>query len=299
MFRALFTTTTLFVLSTTAMAQTSEIVRVGVDTARNERLVSRSFNGTPLLQTFKFKYSFRSEDHHVRRLGVLQGSQSFLAFLGDKNSDDLFDMRARYLALDHPEIVRGETAAIGEIGRSVKLLDRPHGQFVFVLRGFKLMYGKRRQDKDDKEDHHVDEIGVWEVGGRLHVVLNDKNNDDPFKYKVQYAFVPRHLISSVETASGTAVAADAQPISDGIPLLRGFHVNFRSSDHHLQLLEVETKRGNVKVSYYDKNRDDKFDWKVYTATLKDLPAEPTGPLATQILTLPKSRVSTKFRISGQ
>ena len=298
MTRTFLTAALLFGLPAVLMAQTPKLVRLGSKRdIKTEETIPTAFRGTPLLQGFDFDFGIR--DNHIRQIGLLHGRNRFTAMFADKKNDspnDFFAWSADFVTLDHPGIVLGEASGKLERGRAVQLLNYPQGKFAFVLRGFKINYGSVLSSVD----HHVDEVGVWQSGGQLHVVLNDKNNDDVFTYRVQYAFVPSSLIESFTTTRGNAAGEEAKRRSKvGIPVLSGFHFDYKSKDHHLQSIGVDQKPGNLKVTYHDKNRDDKFTWTINSVSLKKGSAEPLvgNPILTGKLNV--TRATTRATRRGK
>ena len=275
MFRSMLTTAMLLGLTATAMAQTPKVVSLESGTVTKQDTLSAKFNGTALLQAFKLRYT--RDDHHIRTLGVLPGRNRVTALFADKNGDDAFQWSARFVTLNHPGIVLGEVSGELELGSATRLLDKPAGDFLFVLRGFKFNYGQNRVGYGGK-DHHIDEIGITEFDGKLDVRFNDKNDDDPFTYHVKYAYIPKHLMTGgIAVLSGSSIGEGAaRGSSKGIPVLQGFRFNFDKSDHHLRQIGVDARGPNLAVSFFDKNKDDRFRWNANLAYLGSAQPTPTS-----------------------
>jgi hypothetical protein len=146
-----------------------------------------------------------------------------------------------------------------------------------VLRGFQLTFGNAASNID----HQIDEIGVWEERGQLHVDFNDKNDDDKFSYRVKYAYVPSELFARSLRLSGATRNEEVKTIPRGPAVLSGFRFDYASGDHELLTFKVEVRPGNMQVGYSDDNADDPFRWKVKVAILKDVitttPQEKSNP----------------------
>jgi hypothetical protein len=98
--------------------------------------------------------------------------------LQDKNADDpiAFEVSHRVYA----DLRRYNIRDVGCVGGCERELPQPivpRVGNVFVLVGFELFFTGGR-------DHHIDEIGIHEEGGRLVVAFNDRNDDDVSGYSV-------------------------------------------------------------------------------------------------------------------
>ena len=220
------------------------------------------FSGQPLLQAFDF--SFTDKDHHLQRIKVIPDTKrkKVRVEFRDDNGDDLFNWSASFFEINDPRIHLGTISREARSnGFRVHKLQKPAGNFVFVLTGFSLSY--------TVGDHHIDKIGVFEEAGDLHVVMNDKNNDDAFFYTINYAYVPGDLVELTDRVSGSAKGQDGAEIALGTPVLSGFLFNYSNKDHHIRRISVESRSGNIQVAYHDKNSDDKFSWIVDVSILKD------------------------------
>jgi hypothetical protein len=220
--------------------------------------VNRVFNdpGTPLLDHFYYRYT--TSDHHIKRVSALpQPGGTIQVAFHDNNSDDRYFYRVAGERVSSAGIVLGsyQGRCVGQCDRA---LSRPAGNYVFVLRGFQLAYRGT--------DHHIDEIGVREIAGRLHVAFNDKNNDDAFDFLVRYAWVPRARLSTVASVSGSVSQAAGGVVQRAVPagtkVIRGFRVDYPAAgvDHHIRTFGVFTNWNNIAVYYGDKNPYDSGSW---------------------------------------
>ena len=261
-------TTVIFLMlaATSAIAQTVE----GFD---GGGLVDRDYphTGTLLLDSFDFQFTSHhnlgsSVDHHLTQILIAPdfGSPSKLRLgFHDKNSDDEYFYRVSHQSVANAGIqsfTRGLDIC-SDRGKCTVRLAKPAGDFVFVLKGFQLSFRGT--------DHHIDEVGILESNGELTVFYNDKNDDDIFIWSIQFAYVPRSLISQVGESSGTNERRGAsRTIPHGRSVISGFRFNFRSDDHHIRAISVLTPDGRAEVLYTDKNGDDRFDWQVRWAILR-------------------------------
>ena len=274
MYRTLLSATALLTVSTAAMGQSPRIVSLeGAQTANQKITVGASFQGTALLQSFRLRYVV--DDHHITTIGVMPEANRFTATFTDKNGDDPFHWTARFATLKAPDVVVGEVKGENEIGEAIHHLRNMNSDYVFVLRGFRLSFARDYVGYGGI-DRHIDEVGVRELNGAVHIGFNDKNNDDRFTYHVKYALVPRVLFAGMDRKSGNTKGAQAAVLKDGIPVIRGFRYRFRKDDHHLREFGVDAKEGHLIMSYFDKNRDDPYIFDVELGLLKEGGATPTS-----------------------
>ena len=271
MFRTTLSMAILLSLSTTASAQVGRVLSVGNDGyPRGRDGAPIAGAKTKLLQSFDFQYT---EEHHLRVIKVLQAANSIHVDFADKNSDDPYRWSARFVELHGSDAVLGDVQGRDLRSKAVHVLDAPRGDYVFVLRGFQMEFGI---DFGGVTDHHMDEIGVWEEQGRLHIVFNDKNDDDDFSYRVQYAYVPLRLVHRTHTFANRTAGEHLQTAPQGVPVLSGFHFDFASKDHEVQTIQADLRSGNLKIRYADQNADDAYRWRIDMALLKPSAAEPTS-----------------------
>lgn len=224
-----------------------------------------TYNGTPLLSDFYFR--FTRSDHHVTNIGVLPepASPRIDIMYTDKNHDDEYFYRVGHeeRSSTAPSIFRNRRVFFCKGSCVNHPIPHPtSGNYTFVLVGFRFSY---RVD-----DHHIDEVGIREHNGLIDVFFNDKNDDDPFIAWVDYAYVPSTEIASQGVVSGADDRGGAsRTIPQGTPVIRGFHFNFRSGDHHIKDIGVMTYSNRIDVFYGDRNQDDRFSWNVRYATLRN------------------------------
>ena len=264
--------------TTSALAQSIEGFGAGL-TDRDHSHV-----GTPLLNAFQFHYGvilpsvncgalpafWEQEDHHLTQILVWPDFSPGSIRIGfhDKNRDDRYFYRVSHHSVSNPRIQHfTRTLDIcSDPGKCTVRLDKPKGDFVFVLVGFQLSFRGT--------DHHIDEVGILENDGELTVFFNDKNDDDLFLWSVQFAYVPRDLLRERGVSRGRRERRGAsRSLTPGNSVIRGFKFNFEpyftsGGDHHIGGISVCASSGRVDVLYMDKNGDDGFDWEVRWALLR-------------------------------
>jgi hypothetical protein len=230
--------------------------------------------GTPLLNGFYFQYTNDAHelaarlDHHVQQVMLMPGFPEpgrIELGLHENGSDADYYFKVRHVLVQNNRIRSFSRGLDIGRGRNVEIpIDRPAGDNVFVLCGFQLAY---RGD-----DHHIDEIGIVESGGAVKVRINDRNDDDSFVFRLRYAYVPLNLIAELGTEQGTdsdAQGGARRHIPAGTAVLRGFNMNFRSSDHHIRNVGITLDNRHLTVFFGDKNGDDSYDWMAQWATLAE------------------------------
>jgi len=236
--------------------------------------------GVPVMSSFYFRFhkSGGAVDHHINAISVRPDPDGNIALMyQDKNRDDQYFYKASHDSLPSSIVIRGSIADVGCTGKCERTLSPPGSGYLFVLTGFQVNFTGGR-------DHHVDEIAVFEDDGVLTVMLNDKNDDDVFAYSVDYAWVSPTVFLNSGASRGTNNGGVAVSLPTGRHVIRGFHFNYLSGDHHLREIGALTSGSGLEVYYGDKNGDDRFAWEVRWATLKPRgpgtgPVAPIGPVA--------------------
>ncbi len=218
--------------------------------------------GVSLLRSFY--YRFLNGDHHIGGITVgperPAAEQTTLIFK-DINGDDPYYYHTQHAPVDPSGMVVGTFGQ--EICRGICdfAINRPAGDYVFVLRGFAFSWVSGT-------DHQLEHMGIYEQNGNLTVAFHDghtTDSNDNYLVTVQYAYVPRSRFASTGTAEGWDVSGGAQrqPIPSGTSVIRGFDVGFTSGDHHIEELGFfQWGTGNVDAYFNDVNDDDLFNWAV-------------------------------------
>jgi hypothetical protein len=152
-----------------------------------------------------------------------------------------------------------------EGGTCTVQLEKPAGDFLFVLIGFQLSFRA-------PYDHHLKEVAILENNGALTISFKDVHFDpaeDTILWSLQYAYVPRDLFSDVGELSGSGAHDRVLgQMPAGQAVLRGFRFNFTNGDHHIQQISVRPNAsGTAFLTYRDVNGDDPFDFEYRWAIL--------------------------------
>jgi hypothetical protein len=238
--------------------------------------------GTPLLSRFGF--ALNQGDNHIKQILVWPGlppgmmrvdfsdDSPFGGLLGLLHNDDYCFNVTHFDVVDARirQVTRG--LDICDAPQCTVQLDRPNGDFVFVLIGFQFQFREH--------DNHIKEVSIKETGGKLTVGFHDQHFDPPddtFNWSVQYAYVPRDRFSQVGQLSGTrAHDRVIASLPQGKAVLRGFSFTFKTyftsgDDHHLQQIGVRPNTtGSAFLTYRDENGDDGFDWEYQWAMIKTI-----------------------------
>lgn len=209
--------------------------------------VNYSPRGTPVLSSFHFKWG---GDHHIDEMGVILQNGKATGAFNDKNNDDYFGWQAGYEEISDINLIRASTTGHCTRGTCNHLVNRPDEDSVFALSGFRFKFGNN--------DHHIDQIQVYERKGVINVTYRDKNGDDPFLFDFQYVWVPRSAISTVVAPYGKTTRERNVPIPRGRALIAGFSFDFTKDDHQIGTVWLELLNGNALFKYFDKNADDEF-----------------------------------------
>jgi hypothetical protein len=230
-----------------------------------------SSTGVPLLARFGFAFN-PGVDHHINQILIFPGlplGMMRLAFMDGHPDDEddkyCFNIQHQDLSDSRIRQVSRGVDICSEDGSCSVTLEKPAGDFVFVLTGFQLSF---RADFD----HHLKEVALLEDNGQLQVTFRDKHFDpseDTFIWSLQYAYVPRDKFADIGVVSGSG--ANDRVLASmpaGPPLIRGFRFRFADDDHHIQQISVRPNgTGTAFISFRDVNGDDKFDWEYRWGTL--------------------------------
>lgn len=245
---------------------------------------------TPALQSFRL--TFGSTDRHLGLIGVLPGGPSqdlspdadappvnipdgqLRVYLQDGSpSGEEFGYYAAHAAVRIPGAKRYQLRDVGCTGDCTRPLpnsvlgginrfNRP----LLAIVGFKLNFTAGR-------DRHLDRIGVWFEEDALKIAFNDRSvsSSDEYAYVVDFVVIPTFGMDiasgelSDQSARGHQTVPLARPNSRATFMLRGFDLDYRTSDHHVRDIGVVRRANDVTVLHADSNRDDRFDWHVWYA----------------------------------
>ena len=127
-----------------------------------------------------------------------------------------------------------------------ELTDKPAGDYVLVLTGFRFKFLG--------DDHHIEEIGILEDDQLLTHYFNDNNDDDEYNATVEYAWVPRALLSNISSVAGRGSSSVRRTIPAGNKVIRGFHVDYLDgADNHIKRFGFLTNSTTVDIYFEDKD----------------------------------------------
>ena len=183
---------------------------------------------------------------------------------------DEYFYRAAHVMLAERFARRFQFRDVGDTGKVRRPLPagifsgRPHvptapGAIV-ALAGFKIFFTGNR-------DHNIDQITVMlEDDGAITIALNDRNDDDVFGYLIDVVRISGLGMNVIPgEASGSARGGEriASPRPRGTDfVLRGFHFDYASGDHHLRDIGVIRQNDRMEVFFGDKSGTDLFNWRV-------------------------------------
>jgi len=259
-------------------------------------LVNREYpftdRGIPALSSFYFGYGVGGPpvDNHLQYIMALPGGVSTdltpnadlapstippgraeLLFRDDDPTSDKdeYFYRLSHAVFDSGNARRFQLRDVGGTGTINQPL--PAGIFgrrpvitatpsILALAGFKIFFTGNR-------DHHIDQLGVMlEDDNSITIAMNDRNDDDVFAYLVDIVRISgggMNIIPGEASGNGRGGARIEVPrIPQTSFVLRGFHFDFASSDHHLREVGVLRQGDRREVFFGDKNGDDAFTWKV-------------------------------------
>ncbi|GAA4659801.1 hypothetical protein GCM10023347_09090 [Streptomyces chumphonensis] len=141
-------------------------------------------SGDPLLALVGFKMFFTGgRDHELDRVGVWFRGKDLHVAMRDKNGDDTFGYLVDFIAVPRP--LAGTNVSTGILrgsargGRQISIPSPSHTDF--LLTGWALNY--------QSGDHEIRDIGVDRSNDDVTVFYSDKNGDDPFDWRVEWAHV--------------------------------------------------------------------------------------------------------------
>jgi hypothetical protein len=225
-----------------------------------------------LLRSFYFR--FLHDDHPLQYIAAHPlGNKVEVAFADRDPSaeDDDYNYKLISLPSNNPAIIEKSASLAICIG-SCELHDEQlknvqfHDQYVFVLRGFKFTYAR--------DDYAIKRIRITEDKGVIVVSLHDRGGLNQFSVVVDYALVPKTLISSsglIEGESENGVAR--KNIPPGIALLSGFSLEYISDDFKMKEFGIlarqpATPGPNIEVYFNDKSQNRNFKYKVAYSIMK-------------------------------
>lgn len=175
------------------------------------------------------------------------------------NDDFYYTINWQQLPLDAKMHRVTGTSIVGGISKLLGTVEELPG--IPVLTGFRYHFKSK--------DHHLKRISarvrINHCLGAVYaqIVFEDKSGYDDFDYAFYYAMIPCGNVKKEGYMEGKAKKEKIIEIDADYPLLQGFDLEFTNGDHHMDRLGVILDKNQASVYFHDKNKDDKFKWKVW------------------------------------
>ena len=233
--------------------------------AQGRHVHSHGFSGSWALTDFLMR--FRPGDKRIRHLGVqLTHKRARFAF-ADSGGTARYDYRAsgyRIYQADSKSVSKSNCR-----GECVLNIGGPRAGYQFVLTGFDFS----RNDGGA----YVRRLYVRPnlPRGQIRVRFEDRGKP-AYRVKIGYAWVrDREVRYANQEAHLRYRPGKARPrhiLGSGMPVLRGFDLQFENGDHALNYIGILYKRPYLHVRFQDKNTDDPWRASIYYALLKNVGA---------------------------
>jgi hypothetical protein len=267
-----------------------------------DRDYSSAARGVPALNGFYFGYPQHDKDNHLMELMMLPGGVSTdltptadenpstlpagraaLAFQDDNPenfwpySKDEYQYSVSHVMLSERIARRFQFRSVGDAGTvrlplPPALLGPSHsttGSSILALAGFRLRFPYKRE-------RHIDKITVMlEDDGTITIGFQDEDPapEDNFAYLIDVVRISGVNINIIlGEASGAARGGERvllQHVTGTDFVLRGFHFDYQSGDHHVREIGVRRLSNRVEVFFGDAQTN-KFNWKVRWAQVGPL-----------------------------
>jgi hypothetical protein len=147
--------------------------------------IGAPFQGVLALTGFKVFFT-GNRDHHVDEIGVSFDDRDLVVTFNDKDDNDVFGYLVDFVRLSRvgQNITTGRSNGTTANGSDFPL-PLPAGA-EWVLRGFHFDF------HDD--DHHIRDVGVLRGGVNVKVIYADKNADDVFSWRIDWAHVSPQVV---------------------------------------------------------------------------------------------------------
>jgi len=137
---------------------------------------------------------------------------------------------------------------------------------VSLLNSFDLDYGFGR-------DHHLTRIKVLpnDTSTSVSIAYNDKNSDDSYNYHAGFWGTPANVAYPYKkTGSCRGQCTLPLTVPDGFTfVLRGFSLQFASSDRHIKTIGIEHGGTSLHVYFADNSPDDLFYYDISYALVRN------------------------------
>lgn len=208
-----------------------------------------------------FKLDFKNGDHKIRSIAVTRDTSSVTTTLADGNGDDPYTIWAQYTAV--PMTTADGSAECREMCQ-IKIDRPPSAGAHLVIRGFWFQRNGsdanlRRITVDPDPSHGVIDVQFVD------------NGFSNYRARVQYGYVDASRVKGTHRSAGDRVRQETSLMltrEPGQPLLQGFDVRFRNTDHYLRTFGIEPTSSQWRVTFNDKNTDDDYQVSVDYLILK-------------------------------
>jgi hypothetical protein len=256
------------------------------------RSISRLPGELLLMRGFDFRYL--NDDHHIDTVGVLpKTSTSLVIAFNDRNNDDPMEYEVNLTKVQLAGAISPPTLSRACKGGTCTfpLQAPPNGDYIFVLRGFRLdflpddsnpFFPGRCTDFQGC-DHHLSVVGIEPGDGNIAVTYKDYNGDDDYAVTIAYSYVPRSLVQGFGLSSGTVddAGTDHKNIdTSGTVAITGFRMGYvpvpigsgpttRLPDNHILKFGYNILRdGGIDVTFGDNKPDTKWEYRLTFARFK-------------------------------
>lgn len=121
-------------------------------------------------------------------------------------------------------------------------------------------------------DHQITRVKVLpnDASSSVSVAFHDKNSDDAYNYSAGFwGSLPTDAYPYKKSGSCRGMCSLPLTIPQGyVFVLRGFSLQYASSDHHIKTIGIEHNGSAMNVYYADKNSDDLFYYEVSYALVR-------------------------------
>lgn len=221
--------------------------------------------GPGLLSAFYFK--FLHDDHPLQTIAVHPLRNTIEVAFADRDptsEDDEYFGTIIYQHINDPRIIE-KSASLPICISHCPLIDdqlrdcESRGECVFILRGFKFTYARN--------DFAIKKFAILENNGAIDTELHDRSGLNQFAVIVDYAIVPRALVSSSASVEGESRGATRRFVPPGVATLSGFSFEYLDDDFRMFELGALARQPvspgpNIEVYFSDRTQDRRIRYKV-------------------------------------
>ena len=163
----------------------------------------------PIIALVGFKLFFTgARDHELDRIGVWFRGNDLHVAMRDANGDDTFGYLVDFVVIPTAGLnvssgmIRGDARG----GRTIGLPGPSNTDFLLTGWEFNFVRG----------EHEIRELGVLRSGDNVTLLYADKNADDLFRWRVEFAHVGRRVLAP--PADQTQKSSNKQGVASGLAL---------------------------------------------------------------------------------